>query len=244
MPDYADETPNASDGGEDKTGASPLVPLSPAADEAIDLFVDLGEPALDSILDGPAKDIPVLGSVVKLFRGAGRVRDILFERKLVAFVKNSPRISTEDRRSFLARLESDPQLCTKTATHLTIVLDRLDDFDKVSLLARIFAAFIGGRISLDDMRRLSSILDRALVADLMALHDFVRTQRPLSRAEYDGLESVGLVLVDHSIIRPAEEGDIRGQVGELHFILSNPAKLLVDIALSSIDQTSPQKSRT
>ncbi len=127
-------------------------------------------------------------------------------------------------------MDSDPSLQDRTAAHLCLVLDRIDEFEKVPLLARVFAAYMRSRINVPQMRRLIAMLDRVTVTDLYALRDFIQSGTTPPLAAYYALESAGLALVDHSIIRPRIEGETRGTVQGIHFVLSPTAKLLVEIA--------------
>lgn len=207
------------------------VDLMEVEKEAMDVLEGLGEVALDSFLaDGPVRDIPVLGTVLKFFRGAKALRDLIFVRKLTEFVRNAPNVDPKKKEKFRQTLLTDHEFARRTATHLTVVLERFDEMEKAALLARIFGAYIEGAIDQQQMRRLAAILDRTLLADLMALKDFVRDQKPLSHENYYGLEGVGLAFAYHSIVRPVEPGQLQGQVGTTHFILSPSAVKLVEVA--------------
>lgn len=211
---------------------SEVVNLEDIKREVTDFATNIGEVALDCFLkDGPVREIPVIGSLLGLFRGYRSVRDQVFVLKLARFILFSPSIEPEKRRKFKERLAQDKEFARDTATHLTLVLERLDAIEKAFLLARIFGSLIEGRIDESQMRRLSTALDRALVADLFALRDFVRDRKPLSREHYDGLESAGLASAYHSIVRPIREGELEGRTDQINFLLSATALLLVEVAL-------------
>lgn len=110
------------------------------------------------------------------------------------------------------------------------MLDRLEELEKAALLARIFGAYVEGRIDQSQMRRLASILERALLVDLLALRNYVRDQKTLTPENFYGLESVGLASTYHSIVRPVLPGELQGQLGDLHFILNITASLVIEIA--------------
>jgi len=185
------------------------IDLSKAEDQAAGLIADLGEVALDSFLrEGLAKDIPVVGSVFKLFYGGRTVRDILFVRKLARFVQSAPLIDAERREEFRKKLQADRHFAQRTSTHLVTVLDRLEELEKATLLARIFAAYVGGSIDQSQMRRLANILERALLVDLVALRNYLKDLEPLTVETFYGLESVGLASTYHSIVRPILPGEL------------------------------------
>lgn len=205
--------------------------IQKVGEEATDLLADWGEVAIDSFLkEGPVKDIPIVGSLVKIYRGIQTVREQAFLRKLWLFVTNSQHVDPKKKQQFKERLATDRAFAKDTATHLPVVLDRLDEIEKAVLLARIFGAYVAGVIDQAQMRRLSAVLDRTLLADLVALRDRVRNNKPLTRKSYEGLEGAGLAFTYHSIVRPVQSGEIQDRVGDINVLLTTTAVLFVQVA--------------
>ncbi len=215
----------------DQTPNEVRIDLSEIQTFAADMLADWGEVTLDSFLaNGPIKDIPVLGTARNIIRIGKSIREAFFIQKLTKFVRGGTSIDPVNRRRFRDRLAKDRGFAKRTATHLVIVLDRLDELEKAALLARIFAAYIDGSISQQQMRRLTTVLDRTLLDDLTALKKFVRENDPLDLENFYGLEGVGLASVYHSITRPLGPEDVHGQIGDIHFIVGPTAVLLIKIA--------------
>jgi len=194
------------------------------------ILSDWGEIALDSFLrDGPIKDIPIFGTLLKVIQGSKALRDFFFIRKVCEFVRNAPAIEPNRRQQFREKLETDRSFAERTATHLAVVLDRLDELEKSALLAKIFGAYIEGILDQQMMKRLASALDRTLLDDIIALKKFMKEEYPLNSETFYGLEGVGLASAYHSITRPLEPHDVHGQIGEMHFIISPTAVRLIEI---------------
>ena len=210
--------------------------LVTAGDEAAEWLASLGEVALDSFLvDGLIKDIPILGSIVGVIKGTLAIRNHAFIRKLALFVLESSVVSDKAKREFKEHLSSDPEFKKSTGTHLIIVLDRLDVLEKAGILGRVFAAFIEGKITQAQLRRLSAALDRVLVEDLIILRDFLHQNQDamLSRECFDGLESAGLALAYHSIVRSVAPNERQGiTVDKQPILVTAVASLLVELAFS------------
>ncbi len=206
---------STNDGGELK-----VVNNDEALTQAVDLAADLGEIALDQFLkDGPLKDVPFVGSLVKMWRGTVSLRDSLFLKKLLRFLA-SAQVDGNERQQFLQKLQTDSDFRRDTGLHLCLVLERLDDIEKADVLAALFASFVVGNITRDDFRRLSGALDRAHLPDLKVLRDVVRGQGEMTGIAFAGLEGAGLAFVYHSITRSKGTNDITGRVGNQDFILS------------------------
>src|SRR5262245_61944564 len=72
-----------------------------------DIAVDLSEIGLDSLLeDGLLKDIPVFGSLVKLYKTGQTIRDALFAKKLLLFLQGISKVSPEQRRATIEKLNA------------------------------------------------------------------------------------------------------------------------------------------
>ena len=96
-----------------------------------DLALEAAEYALDSVLeDGVLKEIPVVGTVAKLYSTAIGVQGYIFAKKIRKFISQLSTISLEDRINFVARLEGDPKHREKTIDTLLSFLDKLDDMEK------------------------------------------------------------------------------------------------------------------
>jgi hypothetical protein len=202
---------------------------------ASEMVTELGDATVVSALaDAPLEELPILGTLLKIFRGYHSLRDMLFEKKLRTFLLAVREISPGERVRFRARIESEPGLKKKTGEHLVSVIERLDEEEKAPVLARMFVAFMEERIDLDDLRRFSHILDRSTLRDLHALREFIRNDRQLTRAVYDVLESVGLVALRHPIVRARDQHEHEGRIEfgdtSLPFRVPPPAALFIHIA--------------
>jgi hypothetical protein len=147
-----------------------------ANSEAVDAAVDLAEIGLDEFLDdGLLKDVPVLGTVIKLCKTGSGISGYLFTRKLFRFLKHFNEISEEQRREFAAKLDEDPKEKRKVQDHLLLVIERLDDIDKADLVAATFQGYLLGQANLAELRALLSAIDRCFISDLKHL---VAADRP------------------------------------------------------------------
>jgi hypothetical protein len=211
--------------------------LDEIENHAADVLADWGEVAIDSFLEnGLIRDIPVFGTALKAIQGGKAIRDYFFIQKLSEFIRHASTIKPEKIQEFRNHIENDRDFADRTAIHLTVILDRLDEKEKAILLAKIFSSYINGDIDQQQMKRLASALDRALLADIIALMHFIRDNRNLTLDNFYGLEGVGLAAVYHSITRPLDESDVHGDIGDLHFVISRTAVQLIEIAFRNIKE--------
>lgn len=134
------------------------------------LGLDVAEVAFDALLDdGILKDLPIIGSIVTLFKGAMDFRDRIFVAKIARFLFNLTSTPSEQRESFKREINQNAKFKQKVGASLVLILDRLDDIEKTDFLAKCFRTYLCNNISFDQFRRLSAAIDIAFIDDLKTI---------------------------------------------------------------------------
>jgi len=139
----------------------------------LEAFLEGGEAVVDLLTDNEAvKAVPVIGTAIKVLKGLDDARDRALAAKLEKFIRD-PSLQTERARQHLRTgIAGDPHEAAKVGETLFLVLDRVTDLQKPSLLARVFSAYLDDEISASDLRRLAHAMDAAFTDDLLALDDW------------------------------------------------------------------------
>jgi hypothetical protein len=125
---------------------------------------------LDSALEeGLVQDIPIVGWLVKTYDLMHTVRDRIFLRKILRFLRGTQATTAEERHAFAERMEADPAYQRQVGESLFLLLDRHETVDKSELLGRVFAALIRQEISEEAFQRYAFIIDRLFLQDLLHL---------------------------------------------------------------------------
>jgi len=70
-----------------------------------DITIDLAEAGVDQLLaEGIVRDIPILGTLVRLRTSFGLVRDYVFTKKVAKFLIGVAEIEEEKRKEFLKKV--------------------------------------------------------------------------------------------------------------------------------------------
>lgn len=121
--------------------------------------------ALDDSAIGEA--IPLVDRAIKIWRAAGNFRDAMLARKLLSFITDPSLQTTEARARMREHTESEEG--KKIGEMLFLVLERLNDMQKPTWLAKAYAAYLADEISASDFRRIASAIDMAFCDDLSEL---------------------------------------------------------------------------
>lgn len=92
---------------------------------------DIGEVAIDSVVDdGILRDIPIIGAIVGLGKCIRNVVDILFTKKLVAFLMGLKDTDVKKRQKAIRKWEEDAKYRIHVGETLLNLINRCDDTQK------------------------------------------------------------------------------------------------------------------
>lgn len=147
---------------------------------------DLLEVALDYIVDEDIiKDIPIVRSIVGLYKATASIRDRALVKKLVNFVSSFNSVSEEVRQQFQQKMNVDEKFKCKVGEKLLLIIERLDDMGKPSLIALAFQAYMEKHIDFDMFQRLACAIDKSFYPDLMSLKSIRSPDRLTPQAKLE-----------------------------------------------------------
>lgn len=104
-----------------------------------DAIFDVAEVALDhNLSEGVLKEIPFVGTLVRIARAGQSISEELFVRKLVRFLADLKKVPDEDRQKLLDRYPDSSEQQRILGENLLLALERLDDVEKPAVLAKFF----------------------------------------------------------------------------------------------------------
>jgi hypothetical protein len=182
------------------TGPNPSTELGVSLTETLrrsDLSTvasELAEVALDDavLAEGVWRDVPILGTVVGLWRIGVTVRDYVFIKKLSEFLRALEDVPAAQRSAMIDKLEREPEYGRKVGEELILLLDRLDSVNKAGLMGRAFRAYCQGAFDISTLERLNHCLDRILLRDLSRLPEFLADERRMDDITKQAFVNVGL----------------------------------------------------
>ncbi len=134
---------------------------------------DIAEIGVDAIFDeGLLKDIPVLGSLARFYKTGATIRDHYFLKNLSKFLQELSEISRVERQAMVDRLEADEAYGQRVGESIMLLLDRLDDTRKPTLVGKAFKAYANGNIDGVQLQRVNYAIDRLLMCDITQLIEF------------------------------------------------------------------------
>lgn len=137
-----------------------------------------------------AGDLPYIGSLFKLGKVAVNYMDYRFVRKLHFFLAESEKIAPERKKKFLESLS--PKDYKRINAMMTHLLYSAEEDGKATLMGKIYRSRLLGEIDDEMMLRLCSVVNRAFLADLDHLEEFIEDNNNYSYIK-DNLNSLGLL---------------------------------------------------
>lgn len=123
-------------------------------------LTDISEVLIDQTLEGLAKDIPVISTVINLYKTTKSIQQKLAIRKLVLFVEGLSDLPQSEKAKLQTLFEGNEEKQRAFAENILLALDRHDSLEKPLLLVKFFRAFISDRIDLLTFSRLKQALEK------------------------------------------------------------------------------------
>lgn len=134
-----------------------------------ELTPELLETGLDLLIESDAlKDIPVFGIGFKGYSIYKKITESFFTKKLLKFLFELKDIPQVKREKFISELESKNET-EKAGEKLLITLNRLNDVDKASIIGKLLKKTILGKLTFDNFKRLTYMIDNSYLEDLELL---------------------------------------------------------------------------
>lgn len=135
------------------------------------------------------KDVPYVGSLIKLGKVFITIKDWWFTKKLAKFLKASEDIDEETKIQFYSSLSQEEY--KRISAYLIHLLSAAEEEDKAMIMGSIYKARLLNKINNDEMLRLCSIVTRAFLPDLKRLPDYLEESTNIS-LEAQSFISLGL----------------------------------------------------
>ena len=125
----------------------------------------LSEVVLDSFLDdGLFKDIPLVSTVLGLYRTTQNYKKLRFVKKLHKVLFQLDEVPVEERNNFVKKLgivEKEDLL-----RRILYLIDQLDEVEKAEIVGKLLKSYLQGKIDRQDFLRLSVVVNKIYLDDL------------------------------------------------------------------------------
>jgi len=182
--------------------------LGSAIEDSIELkdlraiILDAGEVTIDSILENDAlKSIPILGTIYNVYKTGIGIRDSILIKKILRFLKEISEIEQEDRISMIERLEHDPKFRNRVGEYTIMLLDRIDDYNKVQMVSKTFIAFCYGKINVVELLRINQVIDRIFMNDLSELKKLSTEESRIIEEDPNAISELSFISLGLAYIR-------------------------------------------
>lgn len=138
--------------------------------EDLDLTLDIAEFTIDQLLeDGILKDIPWVGWIFKAKSVYTSISDRILLTKILKFLVSLKNISYKEKQNFIREIEINKKFRNKVGAKLLLVIDRMNDYDKVDILSIVFSAYLNNEIDYNIFSQIAQAIENCFISDFKAL---------------------------------------------------------------------------
>lgn len=180
-----------------------------------EITVDISEILVDNILeDGILKEIPIIGTILKLGKFTLNIKDHLFIKKIIYFISEIKEVPPVKRNELISKIDSSEEFRIKIGEKLLFIIDKCEDHIESEYVAKFFKAFLNEKIYYSDFLRCTSILQNIFIEDFEYFITFNPPEKKYSRAndwsEY--LSEIDINLINAGLLgREIGEINVRDQ---------------------------------
>lgn len=174
----------------------------------LSVLKDLGEVAIDAVMDdGVLRDVPILSTVVGVGKCIRNVSDVLFAKKLIAFLYGLNDVDAKKREEAVAKWERDAKYRIHVGEALLNMINRCDDTQKAKWLSQLFFELVLKRGESELFMRAEKILSSLSVMDMMNFLAIPQSSFPeLSIEDGEPYANSGLYRVLYGGLDEVEDG--------------------------------------
>jgi hypothetical protein len=131
-----------------------------------EITVDISEILVDNLLDdGILKDIPIIGTILKLGKFSLNVKEHLFIKKIIYFISELKEIPAKKRNEIISKIDDSTEFRIKIGEKLLYIIDKCEDHIESEYIAKFFKAFLNEKLTYSEFLRCSSILQNIFIED-------------------------------------------------------------------------------
>lgn len=164
-------------------------------EEAAGIAGEYAELGLDALVkDGLLKDIPVVSTAVAVYKIGKSIHERHHITKLVSFLNeiNKGIADEEKREKYREDFTTNEKFRNQELEYILILTDRYISFDKPQMLAKLYLAYLDGKIKWDEFMQYAEVLDRLLPGDIYLDNDRFKFARNKSDSR-QRLAALGLL---------------------------------------------------
>lgn len=143
-------------------------------EKSIDIGADIMELPIDLFTENEVvKDLPVVGTIVKLGKAVITIKEAHTIKKLAVFIEsvNNGDVEPVVLEKHKEMLETNPKKLNAELEMVLILVDRQLEIDKTKILGELYKSYISGIYDWEDFKCFSDVLERIFLIDLYQLKD-------------------------------------------------------------------------
>ena len=176
----------------------------------------------DSLINNDiVKNIPVVGTAIKLISGSLDLRDKIFLSKVQRFIQGIESISIEERQNFNRHVAADKESMSAVGETTLLVLNKLSALKKAELLGFYFSCFLSDLLDQYQYRRVAAAIDAAFIDDIEKFLKIGIDEMQSKKYFMEALFSTGITVIS--------AGKTVDELGELFYEASSMGRHMIEL---------------
>lgn len=196
-----------------------------------DISKDLLEVGIDTFLDNELlNNIPIVNTALGLCDVANKIHSYFLTKKILYFLYELNSISEDEKENLIKKLDSNNKYSKDFGERLLLIIENLDNIEKSRILGVSFKLVCQNKLRIDDFFKLSHIISRSFLDDIMLLRDYSKC------TEYDkeNLFNLGLFSIRPKMIENGMSGyEVRQKLNQTEYFINKTGEQMKMVVLIS-----------
>lgn len=199
-------------------------------EEVSEIAGEYAELGLDALVeDGLFKDIPMISTAVAVYRIGKSIRERHHIAKLISFLNeiNKNVVDKEKREEYRNKFSASDKFRNKELEYILILIDRYIGADNPKLLARLYLAYLDGKIQWTEFAQYAEVIDHLLPGDIYRSNDGFK----YARSKMDSRQRLAALGLMRGVVKNNSEqrGLMTSTSSELNYEMTKFGRILLNI---------------
>ena len=199
-------------------------------EEVSEIAGEYAELGLDALVeDGLFKDIPMVSTAVAVYRIGKSIRERHHVAKLISFLNeiNKNVVDEEKREEYRNKFSANDKFRNRELEYILILIDRYIGADNPQLLARLYLAYLDGKIQWTEFAQYAKVIDRLLPGDIYRSSNGFK----YARSKMDSKQRLAALGLMRGVVKNNSEqrGSMTSTSSELNYEMTKFGRTLLNI---------------
>lgn len=182
------------------------------------LSSELLEISIDTFIDNEfLKSIPFVNIAIGLYDATNKIQSYSLTKKILHFLNEFNSISEKEKTKLFEKIDNNDRYSKDFGERLLLIIENLNSIEKSIILGKSIKLLCQDKLNINDFFKLSHILNRGFLDDLMLIKDLSKTEE----CDKESFFNLGLLSMRPKMIENGMSGyEVRKRLNQTEYFIN------------------------